>query len=205
MPGTHVQAPNRVAADLRGGYLARGVIREKIEQVAGMLLVCPMIVADHSLRTLPEFRIIREDHELLDLLPEEDAQEFASMTVVQGQREWERFQTEILAGARLADYALLDRVRKQGYGCSHNVDDLPRSFDKPALIVTGRQDASVGYADAWRILDNYPRTTFAVLDRAGHNLQIEQPDLLHALVSEWLDRIQETEHSPIMQISDSTM
>ena len=32
-------------------------------------------------------------------------------------------------------------------------------------MLLGRQDSSVGYKDAWSILDNYPRGTFAVLDR----------------------------------------
>jgi len=31
-----------------------------------------------------------------------------------------------------------------------------------------------------------------VLDRAGHNLQIEQEDLFNALVNEWLDRVEDT-------------
>jgi pimeloyl-ACP methyl ester carboxylesterase len=38
-------------------------------------------------------------------------------------------------------------------------------------------------------LPHYPRATFAVLDVAGHNLQIEQPRLFNALMHEWLDRV----------------
>jgi hypothetical protein len=49
----------------------------------------------------------------------------------------------------------------------------------------------VGYRDAWTILERYPRATFAVLDRAGHNLAIEQERLFAALVGEWLDRVEE--------------
>ena len=67
----------------------------------------------------------------------------------------------------------------------------PKSVEKPTLILAGRQDAMVGYRDAWKILENYPRGTFAVLDRAGHNLQIEQETLFNALVNEWLDRVEE--------------
>jgi pimeloyl-ACP methyl ester carboxylesterase len=62
-------------------------------------------------------------------------------------------------------------------------------FAGPALILTGRQDDITGYADQYPLLPHYPRATFAVLDVAGHNLQIEQPDLFYALVSEWLDRV----------------
>ena len=59
------------------------------------------------------------------------------------------------------------------------------------MILVGRQDAAVGYRDAWEVLEDYPRGTFAVLDRAGHNLQIEQETLFNALVNEWLDRVEE--------------
>ena len=55
--------------------------------------------------------------------------------------------------------------------------------------MTGRQDSAVGYARAWELLERFPHATFAVLDRAGHALPHEQPELLHALVAEWLDRV----------------
>lgn len=37
--------------------------------------------------------------------------------------------------------------------------------------------------------EGYPRCTFAVLDMAGHAMQIEQDRLFGALVHEWLDRV----------------
>lgn len=55
----------------------------------------------------------------------------------------------------------------------------------------GRQDSCVGYKDAWGILEDYPRATFAVLDRSGHNLQLESEELFHSLVKEWLYRVEE--------------
>ena len=39
-------------------------------------------------------------------------------------------------------------------------------------------------------MEKYPRATFAVLDLAGHILQIEQESLFNALVNEWLDRVE---------------
>jgi pimeloyl-ACP methyl ester carboxylesterase len=64
--------------------------------------------------------------------------------------------------------------------------------DLPALILLGRQDAVVGYRDAWRIIENYPRATFAILDRTGHFLTVEQQALYSTLVNEWLDRVEES-------------
>ena len=57
--------------------------------------------------------------------------------------------------------------------------------------MTGRQDSTVGYSRAWELLEQYPRATFAVLDGAGHALPHEQPELLRALVTEWLNRVRE--------------
>jgi pimeloyl-ACP methyl ester carboxylesterase len=71
------------------------------------------------------------------------------------------------------------------------VDALPEPFPAPTLILTGRQDSMCGYREAWKIFDNYPRATFAVLDRAGHLLGWEQQSLFRALASEWLDRVEE--------------
>lgn len=64
-------------------------------------------------------------------------------------------------------------------------------FESPTLIITGRQDRVTGYQDAWDLIENIPRATFAVLDRASHFLSIEQNVLLKALVGEWLDRVKE--------------
>jgi putative sterol carrier protein len=79
----------------------------------------------------------------------------------------------------------------QGKSFSFDALTLPEPFLAPTLFVTGRQDHLAGYKDAWSILDNFPRGTFAVLDRAGHLLDIEQPVLQKALINEWLDRVEE--------------
>ena len=67
----------------------------------------------------------------------------------------------------------------------------PVPFDSPTLILTARQDQIVGYRDIWDLMDSSPRATFAVLDRAGHFLPIEQEGLCPALLREWLDRVEE--------------
>jgi pimeloyl-ACP methyl ester carboxylesterase len=68
---------------------------------------------------------------------------------------------------------------------------LPIRRGPRACVVTGRQDGVVGYRDAWAILENYPRGTFAVLDRSGHFPSVEQEELFHALAGEWLDRVED--------------
>ena len=62
-------------------------------------------------------------------------------------------------------------------------------------MITARQDTTVGYRDAWEILESYPRATFAVIDRADHVWPVESPALLAALVDDWLGRIEKAEQS----------
>ncbi len=62
-------------------------------------------------------------------------------------------------------------------------------YVRPTLIITARQDHLCGYRDAWDLLDNSPGATFAVLDRTGHFVNIEQDVLCQALMREWLDRV----------------
>ncbi|TFG31649.1 alpha/beta hydrolase [Candidatus Thorarchaeota archaeon] len=110
---------------------------------------------------------------------------------MQTRSHWSRFVKEIVPGIVKADNQFLERLQPTVDEFSFDVDKLPSRFEKPVLILVGRQDHWVGYQDAWAILENYPRATFAVLDRAGHALQIEQDNLFNSLVNEWLDRVEE--------------
>jgi pimeloyl-ACP methyl ester carboxylesterase len=100
---------------------------------------------------------------------------------------------EMNPGFLLGDAHFLTRLQEDGYTFSFDVEEaMVDPFEKPTLIVAGRQDWIVGYRDTWQILEKYPRATFAVLDRAGHNLPIAQQRLFDALVDEWLDRVEES-------------
>ncbi|MDQ0418299.1 pimeloyl-ACP methyl ester carboxylesterase [Croceifilum oryzae] len=173
-----------------GGYIARGIISKKREQVGGAALICPMIVPDKNERDLPLHQVIYQDENLLSQLNREERKDFQSLAIVQDEAYWNRYRNEILPGRSRADSRFIDKLLSQ-YAFSFDVDQRVPSFEKPVLLVTGRQDSMVGYQDAWRLLENFPRCTFTVLDRAGHNLQLEQPSLLHRLCDEWLDRVVE--------------
>ncbi|NNU75762.1 alpha/beta fold hydrolase [Clostridium estertheticum] len=154
--------------------------------------VCPSITTNLKKRNVPKHIILKRDDKLLSQLDPSDAEGFNSIQVVQNKKIWDRYRDEILSGIRLADKYFLLQLEQNGNAFSFDVDGLDEEFNKPTLILLGRQDSSVGYKDAWGILDNYPRATFAVLDRAGHNLQIEQVEVFNSLVNEWLLRVIES-------------
>lgn len=188
--------PFVVAGQSYGGYLARGIVHRRPQQVAGLLLICPMVIADMARRQLPEHRILVPDPALLAELTPAEAAEFADMSVVQSRPIWERTAAEIFSAVHIADHSFLERLRQTGRAFSFDVDRLPAPCTAPALLLAGRQDAGVGYRDLGDILENYPRATYAVLDSAGHHLQVEQDGLFNALVGEWLHRVKVSRSGP---------
>ena len=182
-----------LAGESYGGYLARGVVRRLGARVAGLLLLCSVGGAEFKKRSLPPRTVLNADEALLSSLAPEVAADFEGSNVIQTPEVWERFRDEVLCGLRVADRPFLKLYQQNGYGFSFDVDAMDAPYPNPALILAGRQDDCVGYKDAWAILENYPRATFAVLDRSGHNLQIEQSALFCALTLEWLERVRETQ------------
>lgn len=68
---------------------------------------------------------------------------------------------------------------------------LVEPFAGPALIFNGRQDESTPPGRILPLLEQYPRATVAILDRAGHLAMVQQRALFNALLGEWLDRVEE--------------
>jgi pimeloyl-ACP methyl ester carboxylesterase len=178
-----------IAGESYGGYLTLGVINKMSEKVDGALLICPVIIANPKKRTLPK-HIVLEKEESLIIPKDEFGKSFEEFSVIQNEEIFKRYLNEVCEGVKLADIKFLERIFNTGYEFSSNSFDEMSSFDKPSLFIMGRQDSVVGYKDAWDILDKFPRTTFAVVDKAGHNLQIEQKEIFDSLVKEWLNRVE---------------
>jgi pimeloyl-ACP methyl ester carboxylesterase len=171
------------------GYLARGIIYHRGQAVDGLLLLVPWITYDPKQRSVPEKVTLTEDAALLAGLDPGEAEGFAFAAVVQNQKHWERYRREFLPGLLAHDPQFFARLLDQS-AFSFDVDAPSEPFVKPTLILAGKQDHISGYREQWDILENYPRATFVVLDRAGHRLQIEQEALFNSLVNEWLDRVE---------------
>ena len=152
-----------------GGYLARAVAVKLRPRVRGLLLRVPAVIADTAKRTLPA----------AGLATLSDAYEDKMRTLVQ---------PAIDATAPLIHEIKADPAR---YALSFELAAAEKGFIAPTLILTGRQDTTVGYRDAWDILESYPRATFAAIDQADHAWPVEEPGLFDALVDDWLRRIEQ--------------
>ena len=173
-----------------GAYLARGILLHRAERVDGIAMIIPAIITDDKKRTVPPYQVLVEDPAVKgDITPAEA--DLYDMAVVHT-RKWLDYQRSFpeVPEHEMGDFEFLSKIRErpEKYAFSFDVDDLPEPFPGPALIITGRQDAIVGYRDAWNILEKYPRATYAVLDRAGHQLE-EKQGLVSVLMNDWLDRV----------------
>lgn len=167
-----------------GGYLARGVVHQRTGSIDGVLLCVPQVKADPEEAQLPPLTTLVATPALVaELGPG------ASLVVVQTPPVVAAVR-ELFAEVAIANHPFNDRL-ETAPAFAFDVDRLPAPFGGPTLIITARQDHLCGYRDAWELLDNYPRATFAVLDRAGHLVNIEQAGLCQALMREWLDRVEE--------------
>ena len=173
-----------------GGYLSQGILHFRKHLVRGMFLFAPVIISDYNKRSLPSHQTLIEDSALISSLSSEELAKFEPMAVVQGEKEWERFREEILIPSKNANSEYIERIQQSGYSFTFDIDRDSLAFDYPVVIITGRQDSIVGYKDTWKLIDYYSRATFAVLDTAGHNLQIEQSSLFEALTDNWLERVE---------------
>lgn len=176
-----------VIGESYGGYLARAIACARPQQVRGLALICPVGTAvRRANRTLPPHTVIEADPQLIAGLPEADA-DYPDVAVIQNAETLRRFRDEVRPGLALADTAALERIARRWELSAE--PEAAGGFDGPSLILTGRQDSSTGFADTYPLLPHYPRASFAVLDRAGHNLQFERPELFDSLMAEWLDRV----------------
>ncbi|MEU9162737.1 alpha/beta hydrolase [Streptomyces sp. NPDC048424] len=161
-----------------GAYYAQAMAARRPAQVAGLALVCPLVP---GVRDVPEHRAVVGSGELGDDV-------FRSYFVIRTPEMLERYERYVAPAAALVDEAALERI---GARWALTPDDAPghaSAYAGPTVVVAGRLDSTVGYAAAIDLLDQHPRASLAVVDDAGHALPHEQPDLLRALIAEWLVR-----------------
>jgi len=180
-----------VAGFSYGGYIAQGMVVQNPDLIDGLMLMAPVVNPDDADRDVPEPMAIVVDPEAVEMVPESVRGTVLGSTAVQTKPVIQRILTELGGAMSRGDAEFLATFRQtENYQLSFDVHEA--SYDKPTLILTARQDSIVGYAGAFTVARQYPRATYAALDRAGHGLYMEQDALFMLLTHEWLDRVEES-------------
>ena len=180
-----------------GGYLARGVLSAFPEQVAGLFLLCPVVIPEREKRSLPlaDSRQKKIDVPFFQSLTPEE-QDYMEHIMRINPLSYQRVLAELISGSPKANTEFIAELF-QNYRFSFPLEERIGMCQKPVSVLTGRQDKITGYQDVWALLENYPKATFLVADMAGHGLQIDQPELFSVLVKEWLKRVEEEKESSV--------
>jgi pimeloyl-ACP methyl ester carboxylesterase len=179
-----------------GGYLASALAQKYVEQVDGLLLRVPLIEPKDSMRDLDPFKPLVANEELMSSLTVED-RAFLGNVLIQTpayiKTLKEKLKNVYIPAKKASDDKVLDpiRVDPDKYQLSSLKGNENAQFSAPTLIVSGRQDETVGYRDSLRLLNLYPRSTYIVLDRGTHSLPIDQDRVFDALVRDWVMRVHE--------------
>lgn len=189
-------APFALLGNSYGGMLARHLAAEFAGQVLGLALLCPVAVAvaENSRRVLPPRSILRQDPALLASLAPEDAEAYAEMAVIQSAENWELFRDSVLPGLRSFDRSAIGRIAGR-YALSVEPEDRAEVFAGPTLIIAGRQDHVVGFANQAALAERYPDSELVILDNAGHNAHLDRPGAVAELLDAWLRRMDNPQDS----------
>ncbi|MGC5168788.1 alpha/beta fold hydrolase [Luteimicrobium sp. DT211] len=182
--------PFAVVGNSYGAMIARRLVAELPGQVLGLAAIAGVFVATHAERTAPPRTVLHVEPGLLDGVDPAVAEGYTEIAVVQTREGLASYERYVHPGVLTVDTAGLARLGER-YAFAAEPEDTAPPFAGPALFLCGRQDDVVGYADAWDRLEHYPHASLVVLDRAGHNVLLEQPEQAGAAVAEWLGRVRE--------------
>jgi len=175
-----------IAGESYGGGLTLGLILIMGHRIDGVLLICSSLPKGE----LPARKVILNSEVLESKKSDPDIKTFLDVAVLATPKIYEKFKNDVLPGLKAADQEFLTNNYDAEYDPDFENKLNAVGFDKPACILAGRQDHFVSYAGAYELLDYFPRATFAVLDCAGHNLQIDNELLFNQLVKDWIWRVE---------------
>jgi pimeloyl-ACP methyl ester carboxylesterase len=164
-----------------GAHLAGGVAARHRGRVAGIALVSPYV------RDLEPAAVrVVEDDGAADDLGDGERNEYLGYFQVRTAATRERFERFVRPALGRYDPAAVERIMTDD---PMDPDPDAAPFEGPAAVLVGRDDALVGWRAQRSLIDQHPRGTFAIVADAGHALLHERPEVVMAVLDDWLDRV----------------
>jgi len=181
------QAPDRFALGglSMGGIVAMEVVRQAPERVAGLALM--------DTNPLAEADAIKACRQ-----PQMDKAAAGQLEAVMRDEMKPNYLTDGPNRAGILDLCMdmaLDLGPEVFLRQSRALRDRPdqcetlRRFDRPALVLCGREDSLCPLSRHELMHDVLPKSTLTVIEGAGHLPTLEQPDKTTAALRRWLEEI----------------
>jgi len=165
-----------------GGHFARALAARHPDRVLGLALLCPVMTGEWL--SAPS-HVVRDDGVSSQLHPG-PREEYEGYFVVRTAETLQRFRDAVAPALGPVDDETLDAAIDVA---PPRADPDAVAFDAPVLVAVARHDTYVGWRRQQELVDRYPRATVITVADAGHALPHERPDLVAALLRDWLDRV----------------
>lgn len=179
-----IKEPFIIVGQSYGGLLTRGFVNKYPDLIKKIILLVPCIIPGVKQGRVEPHTIVEQDDSLLSSLTKDESDSFTLMNVVLTKDVWERYEKYLMPALAIADWDFLNNVLEGSF--SFDPDELDEPCMIPSLIVAAKQDTEVGYKDQFDLMKIYPNSTYCAVESAGHNLQIEQPEIFEGIVKNWL-------------------
>ncbi len=181
--------PFAIIGESRGSYIAQGMVHLHPELVNGVAMLVPGGSPTADPNRLPRHKVMEADPALRAELTDRELASYENFMVVQNPDIMDKWRRSKAPARELWSAEQEERVGAH-FDFSFHLAGETTVFHGPSLIIAGLQDRMSGHLDAIDLLTQFPRATLAVLDAAGHGLAWERPDLVNALLRDWLARLQ---------------
>jgi len=164
-----------------GGYIARSLVSLFPEKVSALILIASSLRDDTEKQKELKLRIINATSE----------KHFKglSRTAI----------AKTLHPSQSKNDVLIQHIQKMGYEMGYEafvtLSLLERNTEKftiikcPTLIIFGAQDILRSREEAMELVNLIPKSDFAVIDKTGHMIPLEQPKKLAISILTWLNKI----------------
>ena len=175
--------PFAVIGHSYGAHLARGIAARHPHQAQGIALICALTP---DAMTPEPHEIVLTDGDPYAIIDPAHVDEYRGYFVAHTTETALRFNDAVVPALGRFDDATVARVMEH-WELPTDPDGAP--FAGETLILTGRHDSTVGFREQFKLVDSYPRATYVVASGAGHTLPHERPDLVAAVLGDWLQRL----------------
>lgn len=170
-----------------GSEVSRAYTAKHPEKILALLLIVP---STGMLGKLPKSGVAVRDDEFLKTLTPSEKAAFTCMNAVLTKDKWEMYKEQVYPSVLInEDNEFLHKKFRGKFGFDITAAFRKRPFKGPVLILCGKYDTAVGYEDQKEWLNIFPNATYEVIDNAGHNIFVDQPEEFTRIVTDFLRSI----------------
>lgn len=184
-----------------GGQLARYAAHALPDNVCGVATLASVFESTEQPRITEEQHVVVRDPQISQALESADEsaqvngfgrkiiESYAEMAVTQSLSGLTLFGTYIWPGIVAANARVLAKISKNYELPKYPEQTFPGPYEKPALHMFGRHDHVTGFKNGLQWEAHYPQGKFEVIEGAGHNIHLDQPEVVHELLKSWLSAL----------------